>query len=252
MASIRLFLNHEGELLVIYNSVLRAGLLGVSCLSLTACLGNGGGGAIGGGPGGGPATTRAEYDAKFDELTNTTSLAPTSVELVGQGTFRGSTLLNVTANDNTNTTGYALGDLEVQADFDNETIAGTATNFRGEMGGDAFALDGTLDSANGIAPSVLSEQTQPIILPPGVPPIPGAPTEVVTNAFTLNMGGELVDPVSGSIGNVNLGLGGSFLGPVGGGQAQAAVGPATVVVTNAPGGAPIVIGGGGTFVLERE
>ncbi|APE43921.1 hypothetical protein BOO69_11255 [Sulfitobacter alexandrii] len=234
---------------------MRAGLLGASCLSLAACLGNGNGAAIGGGGGGGgggPATTRAEYDAKFDQLQNTTSLAPTSVELVGQGTFRGNTLLNVTTNDQAATQGYALGDLEVQADFDNETIAGTATNFRGEIGGNAFTLDGTLDSANGIAPSVLSEQVQPIILPPGVPPIPGAPTEVVTNTFTLNMGGQLADPVSGSIGNVYLGLGGSFLGPIGGGQAQAAVGPATVVVTEQPGGAPIVIGGGGTFVLERD
>ncbi|WP_152465955.1 hypothetical protein [Sulfitobacter sp. THAF37] len=238
-----------------YQTILRAGLLGVSCLSLTACLGNGNGGAIGGGGGGGgggPATTRAEYDAKFDQLQNTTSLAPTSVELVGQGTFRGNTLLNVFTNDQAATEGYALGDLEVQADFDNETISGTATNFRGELGGNPFTLEGTLDSADGIAPSTLQEETQPIILPPGQAPIPGAPTEIVTNGFAVNMGGELSDPVSGSIGQVNLGIGGTFLGPIGGGQAQAAAGPATVVVSDEPGGALIRLGGAGTFVLERE
>lgn len=235
-----------------YYHLMRAGLLGASCLTLSACLGSSNGGLGGaGGSGGGAAATISDFDAKFDSLTTTTTLAPTSVELTGQGTFKGSTKLNVFEAANTANSGTALGDLTVVADFDAETISGTATNFRGELGGEAFTLDGTLDSANSAIPSTLTEMTTPIPPLPGGA-IPGAPTSVTTNAYAVNMAGQLSDPVSGSIGDVNLGIGGAFLGPVGGGQAQAAVGPATVVVTNVPGTVGIGIGGGGTFYLERE
>lgn len=237
--------------------LMRAGMIGVSCLALGACFGSSNGGTGGdgaGGGGGGGANTVAEYDAKFDQLSAPTSgLAPTSSELTGKANFSGTTKIQLFEAANTANTGVALGDLSVQADFDNETIAGTATNFRGEIGGQDVVLTGTLDTQNGIAPSVLSEVTSPITLPPGVPAIPGAPTSVTTNTFSINMGGQLSD-ADGVIGNVNLGMGGAFMGPIGGSEATAAVGPATVVVSDVAGAANslIDIGGAGTFYLERD
>jgi hypothetical protein len=172
--------------------------------------------------------------------------------LTGAATFSGATQLQVFDASDPTISGQVIGELAVQADFDNETIAGQATNFQGTLDGQSVALTGSLDSANGIAPSVLSEVTSPIILPPGVPVIPGAPTSVTTNTFTLNMGGQLSDP-TGVIGDVNLSIGGAFFGPIGGTTATAAVGPAAVVVSGVPGTPGLIdIGGAGTFYIEAD
>jgi hypothetical protein len=245
---------------MIYTKGLRAGLVFASCLALSACFGNssggagGGGGTGGGGAGGGtlPASA-AEFDTKFDQLSaNTSGLAPTSTALTGTATFTGATKVSLFEAANPANTGEAIGALAVEANFDSNTISGTATNFQGTVNGQSVALTGTLDTATALAPSTLSEQSNPIVLPPGIPAIPGAPTSVTTNAFAINMGGELSDP-DGVIGTVNLGLGGAFLGPIGGSEATAAVGPATVVVTNVPGSTGLInIGGAGEFYLERN
>jgi hypothetical protein len=236
-----------------YSNLVRAGLLGASCLALGACLGNSNGAAIGGGGGGGGGKTPAEYDAKFNALTsNTSGLAPTSRELTGAATFSGVARVSLTEAANPSNTGEAFADLAVQADFTNDTIAGQATNFEGTLNGAPIALIGTLDSANSPVASVLREQVDPIILPPGIPAIPGAPTSITSNVFSLNMGGELSDN-DGVIGTVLMSMGGSFFGPIGGNQATAAVGAATVVVSDVAGGAGLIdIGGAGTYYIERD
>ncbi len=234
-----------------YIKLVHAGLLGASCLALGGCLGSSNGGGLGGG--GGSAGSVAEYDTKFSELTaNTSGLAPTSKELTGSATFSGSTKIQLFEAANASNTGEAIGDLALQADFDTETISGTATNFRGTLNGEDVALTGTLDTANGLAPSSLLEVTSPIILPPGVPAIPNAPTSVTANSFSVYMGGELSDD-DGVIGNVNLGMLGVFVGPIGGSEATAAYGPSTVVVSDVTGTAGLIdIGGAGTFYIEKD
>ena len=239
-----------------YFNLIRAGALGVSCLALSACLGSsngtagGGGGGAGGGGGG---KTPAEFDAKFDAITSTTSgLAPTSKELTGTATFSGVTKVALFEAADPTTTGEAFADLNVQVDFGGETISGQATNFEGTVGGNPVALSGTLDSANSPVPSTLISVTTPLASIPGVPSIPGAPTSVTATSFSLNMSGELSDD-DGVVGNVLMGMGGGFLGPIGGSEATAAAGPTTVVVTDVAGATGLIdIGGAGTFYLERD
>lgn len=240
-----------------YNNLIRAGVLGASCLALSACLGSsnglaigGGGGGAGGGAGG---KTPAEFDSKFNALSSSTSgLAPTSTKLGGTATFTGVTKVSLFEAANTSNTGEAFGDLTVQANFDNETISGQATNFEGTVGGNAVTLTGTLDSANASVPSTLASVTTPLANVPGVPSVPGVPTSVTATSFALNMGGQLSD-ADGVVGNVLMGLGGAFLGPIGGSEATAAVGPTTVVVTDVAGATGLIdIGGAGSFYLEKN
>tara|TARA_R110002020_G_scaffold400596_4_gene610724 strand:+ start:46829 stop:47560 length:732 start_codon:yes stop_codon:yes gene_type:complete len=241
-----------------YFNLIRAGALGISCLALGACLGSsngtaGGGGTGGGGGAGGGGKTPAEFDAKFNSITSTTSgLAPTSKELTGTATFSGVTKVALfEAADPTNA-GEAFADLNVQVDFGGETISGQATNFEGTVGGNPVTLSGTLDSANSPVPSTLISVTTPLASIPGVPSIPGAPTSVTATSFSLNMSGELSDD-DGVVGNVLMGMGGGFLGPIGGSEATAAAGPTTVVVTDVTGATGLIdIGGAGTFYLEKD
>ena len=231
---------------------LRAGLLGASCLALGACFGSSGGGALVGG--GGSAGSIAEFDATFSELSSGNgNFGATSTKLSGTGNFSGSAKLELIEVADQNNRGFALGDLRVQADFDNNTISGQASNFRGEMGGEEIILTGTLDTANGLVAPTLTSETLDLTALPGAPVIPGAPTSVVTTGFNMDMGGQLADE-DGTIGNVNLGLSGFFGAPVGQLQATGAAGAASVVVSHAPttNASPISIAGSGTFYIERD
>lgn len=242
-----------------YINLIRAGVLGASCLALSACLGSSNGTTIGGGGGAGAGggaggKTPAEFDAKFDALSsNTSGLVATSTRLQGTATYSGVTRVSLSSTADSTQTGEAFADLAVQADFGNETIAGQATNFTGTLNGNPVTISGTLDSANAVAPSTLAVVETPLAGVPGVPAVPGVPTSIVATSFALNLGGTLSDD-TGEIGTVLMGLGGPFVGPLGSNDPAAAYGPTTIVVGQPVGGTNpgISIGGGGTFYLERD
>lgn len=172
----------------------------------------------GGGGGGGPIGTVAQHDAAY---TRVSGLIPTSdMPTTGTANFEGG--VKAVLNKGGSAIGTMLGDLEMAIDFGaadkTRAVTGSATNFRGTIGGNDETFAGTLTTADAAAkglPSAISidEFTTPPIA--DVPPI-----TVRTGAISANFSGDL--DLNGTAGTVLLTTGGAFVGT----GAQGAHGPA--------------------------
>ncbi len=211
----------------------KSSIAALACISLSACLGSSA--AVGPGGGGGGGGTAA-YDAKLDQVRG---MIPTIVRQTGTANYVGQTRLDTLdpAGTSSTPTGYLVGDIALAANFDTESVSGTATNFAGEVGGQAVTLSGTLDTANSNSPNLVSSSTT-------TAPIIGT---ITTTALVANMRGTLTESINNQSSDVELGLQGAFVGP----NANAIHGPAVALVGSS-GTVGFGFGGAGTYYLERQ
>ncbi|MEB8388950.1 hypothetical protein OO012_17110 [Rhodobacteraceae bacterium KMM 6894] len=220
-------------------------LLVGACATLGACTSSSSGGAAGGaggsgggsGGGGTPAQAMAAFDAEMDKNTGvlTTTINPT-----GKVNYTGKTKLNTINAKQTGFNGFVIGDLAMQADFDRDTVSGTATNFKGEVDGQAFELAGTLDTANVTDNSPNSVVTS-------------APTTIAghtirTTVLTSTLDGNLKNSLNDESSDVRLVLsGGVAYGP----NAERIQGGATAIFGDKD-KVGFGFGGAGEFYLDKK
>lgn len=182
---------------------------------MAACSSSGSG-TTGGGGGGGAAS----YDANLDRVQG---MAPTgNMPTRINATYTGMTRQDLRETSGGAVVGQMLADLELAADWtDGQSTnpwSGKADNFRGELNGSDFALDGELTVAEAEAKgfsSTIGRTSNTINLPTG-----GTQT-VATGAAMIQLAGEVDD--DGAKTDVLMNLGGSFFGS----GAKAITGPAS-------------------------
>jgi hypothetical protein len=225
-----------------FPAILRGTLALMACTAMSACLQGGGGAGGGGGGGGGGAggLTPAEYQTNFNRVSG---MIPTSdMPASGSANFTGTVSTELReANAGAAVVGTILGDLDLDISFDptvTSPISGTATNFRGELGGNDVTFAGTLATDATRFPTAVAVSEDTIPLPGGL----GTVT-TRTGGMSANLVGDL--ELDGADGEVILSLGGNFVGP----GAQAAYGPAVGTWWGPTGPGEYVASG--TFFIER-
>lgn len=196
-----------------FRTTIKAGLLVAAALSVAACSSSGTTSNAGNG-------APADYDS---ELTRVQNLAPTGdMPKTLNATYTGMTRQDLRETAGGAVVGQMMADLELTADWTEGQAgnpwSGKADNFRGQLNGSDFALDGELTVAEAEAKSLTStigrnETTVPL-------PVGGSRT-VATGAATINLAGEVDD--NGAPTTVLMNLGGSFFGAGG----KAITGPAS-------------------------
>lgn len=184
-------------------------------MSLTACLGNGGGIDAGGGAGGG-----GNYST---ELNRVQQLGPQTQRQTGTVNYSGQTRLETNAPGASASNGFFVGDVAL------------AANFEGEVDGQAVTLARTLDSANTTDPNIVTQSDTPV-------PIVGSITQ---GNLIGAMRGTLTESVNNESSTVQLVLTGALVGT----NATAATGTAAMLVGNE---AAVGFGIGGTFYVDRD
>ncbi len=209
--------------------ILRGSAALMACVSLSACLGNGGGIAAGGRPGGG-----GNYST---ELNRVQQLGPQTQRQTGTVNYSGQTRLETTLPGASAANGFFVGDVALAANFDAGTLSGTATNFEGEVDGQAVTLAGTLDSANTTDPNIVTQSDTPV-------PIIGSITQ---GNLIGALRGTLTESVNNESSTAQLVLTGAFVGT----NATAATGTAAMLVGDEA-AVGFGIGGAGTFYVDRD
>lgn len=212
--------------------ILNGSIAALACMSLSGCLGTGGG--TGGGGGGGGSSV---YQDNFERVQY---LGPQTERQNGSVNYIGKTRLETAPNTGGTSNGFFVGDLSISANFDNGTLSGTATNFVGEVDGEAVTLAGTLDSANTQDPNIVAQQD--VVLPP----VAGGGT-ITSGSLIASMRGTLTESINNESTTAELGLIGTFVGT----NATGAMGTAAMLLGDEQ-AAGFVIGGGGTFYLDRQ
>ena len=167
----------------------------------------------------------------------------TTTQLTGTANYKGDVLVDTIANSDPGD--YLVGDLDIDMNFDQKTnnpMSGTATNFRGQLGGQDIALNGTLstsDPLNGSPVNEIGENSFAV-------PAPGSGT-VFQTGMSLSMAGTITDPSGNpdNSGDALMTLQGTFRGPDG----QLVHGAAGGLFEPDSGG---VVNLGGQFQLDRQ
>lgn len=196
-----------------FRTTTKACLLVAAALSTAACSNSGTTTTAG-------SAAPADYDS---ELTRVQNLAPTGdMPKTLNATYTGMTRQDLRETAGGAVVGQMMADLELNADWTEGQAgnpwSGKADNFRGQLNGSDFALDGELTVAEAEAKSLTSaigrtETTVPL-------PVGGSRT-IATGAATINLAGEVDD--NGAPTTVLMNLGGSFVGAGG----KAITGPAS-------------------------
>lgn len=196
-------------------TVLRSTMVGVACLSLSACFGSststntaGGSGSSSGG-----SSSGSSFDAKYDSYKG---MIVTQTKMTGTVEYLGKTKLDTfDASGSSTPNGSLTGDVAVSANFDTQALSGTVKNIKGTVAGQDVAFTGTLDTANMPGTSTAASTS---IAVAGIPQTAGK----FTSTLSANMRGKLTETTSNKSGNVNY----SFLASVVGDNGLAAHGVA--------------------------
>ena len=210
--------------------MLRGGFVVLSVISLSACLGTGGGTGIGGG--GGVSST---YQANLDRVQG---LGPQTVRQTGTIDYEGKTRIETSAPGSNGPNGFFVGDVAFAANFDNGTLSGTATNFAGEVDGKAVTVTGTLSSQNTTDPNIVVQND--IV----VPVVGGTITQ---GSLIGSMRGTLTESINNQSSTAQLTLTGTFLGT----NAESAGGTSALLLGD-PNSVGFGIAGGGTFYADKK
>ncbi|MCF3592679.1 hypothetical protein LZG00_01550 [Rhodobacteraceae bacterium LMO-12] len=214
------------------NILLRGGFAIMACAALVGCS-NGSTPVAGGGGGGGGGGTAA-FDAA---LSNVQHLGPQTEKQIGTSDYSGQAKVETVDNASGVKNGYIIGDVDLTANWDAETVSGSATNFQGEYDGNPVTLDGTLTTAASSSPNTVVQQT--IALPVG--------GTITTGNLIANLRGTLTESINNESSDVELGMIGSFTGA----NAEGAQGAATMLVGDSD-SVGFAIAGGGQFYLEKN
>lgn len=221
---------------------LRLGMVACACMALGACGTSSSGGAGFAGAPGTPAGggTPAQALAAFDtQMANGLKMQSTTINPAGKPNYAGRVKLNTLNEGQTGYSGFVVGDLKLQADFDKDKVTGTATNFTGEIDNQAFELTGTLDTANvtSNAPNTVVT-SDPMI-------IAGQKYHVTTMLATLD--GKLTNSLTNEAADVELVLTGQAFGA----NADRIQGSATALVGNKA-EVGFGFGGVGEFYVDKK
>lgn len=238
-------------------TILHCGIATVLCLGLSGCLstsgsngaagggatagggtsgggtaggGTAGGGTSGGGTAGGGTAASGDFDANHARVY---LLGAQSVRQTGVIPYAGKARIITSNTDGGPETGRFVGDLNITANFDAQTVSGTASNFTGARDGTARTLSGTLSTENSTKSNFVVQTT-----------VPGVGTSA--NLMT-NMRGNLTDPVKSQTASVDLSVFGKSLGANGeafGGETSAIIADSTKL--------DFVLSGAGTFYLDKK
>ncbi|MCZ4352096.1 hypothetical protein O4H61_06165 [Roseovarius aestuarii] len=220
--------------------VFRLGMIACACTALGACgtSSSGGAGGPGGGGGGGgtPAQAMAAFDAAMDEGPK---MGPTTINPKGKANYAGKTKINTINENQTGFSGFVIGDLEMEADFDQDTLSGTATNFKGQIDDKDVTLDGTLDTANitGNEPNMVVTSD----------PIEVAGQKIHTTSLLGALEGKLKNSLTDETADVQLILQGTAFGA----NADRFQGGAAAIIGNKD-EVGFAFGGSGEFYLDRQ
>jgi len=215
--------------------ILRGSLAALAAISLGGCLGSSNGTGLVGGTGGGVGGGTSTYQASVDRIQN---LGPQTVRQTGTLNYAGKTRIETAEPGSSTSNGFFVGDVNIAANFDNETLSGTATNFAGEVDGQAVTVSGTLSTQNTTDPNIVTQSD--VVLP-----VVGG--TVTQGNLIASMRGTLTESVNNQSSTAQLSMTGAFTGP----NAEGATGTAALLLgdENAVG---FGIAGGGSFYLEKQ
>lgn len=181
-----------------FDNALKLATVGVVCMSLSACFGNGNTGVAGGlgGPPGG-----SNFQTNFDAAAGTLA---TTTELTGSADYTGEVriLTGLNAGDASEA---LIGDLDMNVNFDanSRPVTATASGFAGEINGTQVTVDGTLSTDN--APNGINDISATNV----TVPVQG---QITLTAVSVEMQGSLSESTNQISGDALLTLQGQFRG----------------------------------------